>query len=388
MLQKLPLLPNGKLDRKHLPAPELSSLPHGAYVSPRDVVELQLVQMWEELLSAHPVGIHDNFFELGGHSLKAIQMSARIKQQFERTAPIAFFLQNPTVAMLAAALREQEKGTRTSRSALIKMKEGNGRPPLFFVHPVGGNVLCYAGLGRYLDADQPFYGLQSPADERLATIESMATHYLSCVREVQPKAPYYIGGWSLGGAVAFEMARQLEASGVHAQVFLVDAQAPGAHLVMDLDDRALMAQFVSDLENLSGKRAGISFESAEGLSTERALKLIVDHLREHQIVPFEFSAQELLSIFNIFSNNLRAFAAYKPGSCGCQVNLIRSSASAKSAHSALGWKELTTGQFEVNEIEGDHYSIVTGSQVTTLAALLEEKLARGSQPAVAAAQHR
>ena len=381
LLEKMPLLPSGKVNRKALPEPELSSLPQSAYAGPRDTIELQLAQMWEELLSVQPIGIHDNFFELGGHSLKAVQLAVRIRKQFGYAVPIALFLQNPTIAMLATALREQ--GQEASRSALVKIKAGSGRPPLFFVHPVGGNVLCYASLAGYLGGEQPFYGLQSTRDERLTTIEEMAAHYLSSLREVQSQGPYHIGGWSLGGVIAYEIGKQLASMEEQAVIFMVDSQLPSAELKVP-DQRELLAYFVRDLESLIGSKTVIPWENLQNLASQEALEVIAEHLREQRIMPPEFSSEELLAIFNVFSTNLRALFAYRPAPYRGAVTLFTSSASVRE-HSdpALGWREFAAGNFEIAEIEGDHYSIMTGPQVTLLAAVLEDKLA-GKERAVAA----
>jgi amino acid adenylation domain-containing protein len=385
LLEKMPLLPNGKVNRNGLPAPELSTLPANAYVGPRNMIELQLVQIWEELLSVQPVGVRDNFFDLGGHSLAAIQLSAHIRQQMGHTIPIGFLLQNPTIESLAVALREQVGGAKASCSALVKIKTGKGRVPLFFVHPVGGNVLCYAGLSRHLTSEQPFYGLQAPGEEQLISLEDMATHYLSCLRLVQAKGPYYIGGWSMGGAVAYEMGRQLEFGGEQAEIFLIDTQAPPFKFAHDdLDDQSLMAHFISDLESLTGKKTNISVQTVESLEKEQAVKIIANHLRERQIVPPEFGSEELATLFNLFTNNMRALLTYCPGPYAGPVTLMKSSASGREhLDPALGWRNLVTGLFEVVEIEGDHYSIVTGAQVARLPALLEEKLSHGGRLAEA-----
>ncbi len=384
LLEKMPLLPNGKVNRKGLPTPEFSSLPHHSYVNPRDAVELQLAQIWEELLAIQPVGIRDNFFELGGHSLKVVQLAGRIRQQFGRTVPIAFFLQNPTIELLAAALREQRKDNEASRAPLVKIKAGQGNPPLFFVHPVGGNVLCYAGLARHLNIPQPFYGLQSSGDLHPATIEQMAAHYSRCVRAVQANGPYCIGGWSMGGVIAYEMARQLQSSGEQVEIFLIDAKAPNVHSPQEVpDNQALLLHFIHDLENLLGRKADISLEAIQGLEMEQALQTIVSHLRRQEIMPAEFSSVELLALFHLFSTNLRALFAYRPGKHDGPIALIKSSASAREdPDPAFGWRELLQGSFEIEEIEGDHYSIVTGAHVGQLAAVLEEKLSRPGRRAM------
>jgi len=384
VLDKMPLLPNGKVNRNALPAPELNLLPQNAYVGPRDTLEFQLVHLWEELLSVQPIGVRDNFFELGGHSLKAVQLTARLRQQFGYGISIALFLQNATIESLAAALRAQVQ--ESGRPALVGIKPSGTRAPFFCVHPVGGNILCYAGLVRHLSAEQPFYALQSPVPECPATIEAMASHYLSCLRAVQATGPYYLGGWSMGGVIAFEMARQLQLAGEAATVFAVDSAVPdvAAHAEA-LDDRILLRHFVGDLEGVTGKRFALPWETLQDVEAAEAIKLVLAHARKEHIVPAEISDDELLALFDMFINNLRALLSYQPGPYAGPMILIRSSTTARDhVDPALGWTRWATGPLEVLDIEGDHYSIVTGTHSSDLAALLDDKLARRGRPAVAA----
>ena len=171
--------------------------------------------MWEEVLAVRPVRIQDDFFTLGGHSLLAARLFDRIERRMGQRLPIAILFQAPTIEGLAAILRR--KGWSPSWSSLVAIQTAGTRPPFFCVHAVGGNILSYRLLSRHLGAEQPFYALQSqgldgehPPHE---TVEAAAAHYVEEIRTVQPRGPYYLGGTSLGGIVAFEMAQQLVAQG-------------------------------------------------------------------------------------------------------------------------------------------------------------------------------
>jgi amino acid adenylation domain-containing protein len=383
LLEKMPLLPNGKVDRKSLPAPEFDLLPHGAYVPPRDTLELQLVQIWEELLGVQPIGVRDNFFEVGGHSLRAVQLTARIRQQFGKSIPIAVLLQSATIEALAGALRRQTAKVERQQ-ALIRMKAGGDRKPFFCVHPVGGNVLCYAGLARHLSAEQPFYALQSSSEDS-ASIQAMASHYLAEARSVQAQGPYLLGGWSMGGVVAFEMARQLQLAGEQAEVFLIDSLAPGLKPVeQTLDERTLLDYFVQDMEGISGKKLGLSGKKFQELEIADAASSILEQLRKQGITADEIEQQDLLALFHTFRDNLKALLGYSPMPIAGSLILIRSSSTGREQNdSFLGWSDLALGRFEMHEIEGNHYSIVTGADVNLLAALLEEKFAERRESAIA-----
>lgn len=215
-LRAMPLTPNGKVNRRALPAPDQADLaPKEKFAAPRDVIESRLAQIWETVLNVRPIGVRHNFFELGGHSLVAVRLMHRIEQAFGKNLPIATLLQAPTIEQLAAILRQE--GWSPSLSCLVPIQTGGSKPPFFCVHGANGTVVRFHDLARYLGSDRPFYGLQAPGlDARNpchTRAEDMASHYIKEIRGVQPEGPYFLGGYSFGGVVAFEMAQQLTAQG-------------------------------------------------------------------------------------------------------------------------------------------------------------------------------
>jgi len=216
-LPAMPLTPNGKVDRRALPVPDFdspdSSMGSNDAVAADDLFQAQLIQIWEKVLGRKPVGLRDNFFDLGGHSLLAVRLMNRIKQLTGTTIPLAVLLEAPTVEQLAVALRN---GCAHRWDSLVPIQPEGSRPPFFCVHGVGGNVVGFHYLAKYMKPDYPFYGLQaqgmdgSHSDTR---IEDMAAHYINAIRAVQARGPYQLGGFSLGGLVAYEMACQLVAAG-------------------------------------------------------------------------------------------------------------------------------------------------------------------------------
>jgi thioesterase domain-containing protein len=138
----------------------------------------------------------------------------RIKQVHGKSLPLAVLLQAPTVEKLASVLRGD---CAEHWASLVPVQPEGSKPPFFCVHGVGGNVVGFHELAKRMKPDFPFYGLQSQGldgkTELHATIESMAAYYLQEIRAVQPKGPYHVGGFSMGGLVAYEMAHQLLAAG-------------------------------------------------------------------------------------------------------------------------------------------------------------------------------
>jgi amino acid adenylation domain-containing protein len=210
-LSLIPLTPNGKVDRKALPKPQAEDNLAISFVAPNDSLEMQLTKIWESVLSVKPIGIMDNFFEIGGHSLLAARIFSRIEKTMGLNLPLVTLFQAPTVELLAKIIRG--KSWNAGWSSLVPIQAGGSKPPLFFVHGAGGNVLLYRELALHLGNDQPFYGLQAQGlDGRkppYTSFEDMATHYVKEVRSLQPEGPYYLGGYCLGGAIALEMAQQL-----------------------------------------------------------------------------------------------------------------------------------------------------------------------------------
>jgi thioesterase domain-containing protein/aryl carrier-like protein len=220
-LAAIPLTANGKLNRAALPAPDAArpELAHG-YTAPQTPTEEALADIWAEVLGVDRIGVHDNFFELGGHSLLATQVVARIRAT-GRELSIGDLFDHPTIAGVAPLLGAPSDALQPR--SIVEIRRGTDDPPIFFVHSGTGSVTDYTGLAAHFADGQRVMGLQSRGladdDEPLTTVEQMAKAYLEEVRVVQPEGPYLFAGWSMGGYVALEMARQLGHG--EADVFLV-----------------------------------------------------------------------------------------------------------------------------------------------------------------------
>jgi thioesterase domain-containing protein/non-ribosomal peptide synthetase component F len=192
--------------------------PPAADTSPRrpaDETERKLGKIWEKLLGIAPIGLNQNYFELGGTSILAVRLFSRIASEFQRKLPLSVLFEAPTIAQLARYLREQPY--ERAWSPLVTIQAQGSRPPFFCIHGGGGSVLIYRDLSQHLGSEQPFYGLEAQgldgARPYLETIEEMASLYVKEIRRVQPHGPYYLGGYCMGGTVAYEMAQQLRADG-------------------------------------------------------------------------------------------------------------------------------------------------------------------------------
>lgn len=173
-----------------------------------------LTSIWERVLGRSPIGMEDNFFDLGGDSSLALKLFTEIAQIYGRELPPVVIYQMPTIAALAAAL---EQPTLPRFAPLVLLKPGTTEPPVFITHGMGGNVMDFFQLVKCIRSRQPIYGMQAKGldgvEEPFDRIEDMAQFFLNAIKAVQPRGPYFLMGYSLGGLVVFEMARRLSQAG-------------------------------------------------------------------------------------------------------------------------------------------------------------------------------
>jgi thioesterase domain-containing protein/acyl carrier protein len=225
LLDQLPLGSNGKLDRTALERLDGVELPEGGErVVASTELERRMVEIWKELLGKDRIGVHDNFFELGGHSIQAAQLAVEIEKLVGQKLPISALFESPTIASLARRLSDEQWAP--AWSSLVPLQPMGSRPPLFVVHGVGGDVYGFLGLAKDFAPEQPVYGIQAVGLDgsvpRHASVEEMATHYIKEIRSFQPDGPYHLCGYSMGGLIAYEMARQLHHQGQTAILILLD----------------------------------------------------------------------------------------------------------------------------------------------------------------------
>jgi len=349
ILSAMPLTPNGKIDRRGLPAPEAEV--SAETTSATDVLESQLVRIWEDVLGKKRIGIRDNFFELGGHSLVAAKLMYRIGQMLGKNLPLAMLVGSPTIEQLAAALRQD--GWSHHWSSLVPIQPSGSEPPFFCIHGVGGNAIGFHELGRRMGPDYPFYGLQSQGLDGKhschTSIEEMAAHYISEICSVQPEGPYFVGGFSFGGLVAYEMAQQLRASGHEVGLLVLFDTYPGnlkavGTSLIDLLLHPTLQHWFHDLPRIAGKRI------------RRSLK----NWRVPQVLR------------DVRDSNTMAADRYKLRPYAGKTALVRAAEkSLRSTEDPLAaWNGLISN-LDIHEIPGDHYDMLVEPQVNSLAECLK-----------------
>lgn len=372
VLERLPLTENGKVDRAALPVPR-QSLPerNRARSTPADEVESRLLAIWEEVLGIRPIGLTDDFFTLGGHSVLALRVFAKIEAEWGLHLPLSMLLKAPTVERLAKALRQDN--IADSWSSLVTIQSGNpgdARPPLYIVSGVGGNVVRFRELARHLGPDQPVFALQPPGldgeQPYLTRLEDLAAHHVREIRAKQKNGPYHLAGYSFGGAVVFEMARQLDAQGEEAAlVALLDAPEwhYSARVLAEMGWRRWLVRSKSRVKRLlfGPDRFGYLWDRLKRLGP-RCVYTIYDFVG----LPFPQRVGDIIDV------NMRAVSAYRPKSYRGKIVLLRTAGdpALDGDDTTLGWGALAKGGVEVHEIPGNHEDLATEPNVQFLAQIL------------------
>jgi amino acid adenylation domain-containing protein len=217
VLDAMPMTPNGKVDRRALPAPNaVQSERSVSFVASEGILQLQLARIWEEILDVRPIGITDDFFEMGGTSLLAARLVDRIMDVCGQSLPLASLFAGATIAHIEAALLEGKDLDR--RAPVVQVQAGDKtRQPFFYLHgDLRDGGLYAVKLARALDPDRPFYAIHPTGTDGGPvpyTLKEIAAHELEVLRAVQPEGPYLLGGFCAGAFVAFEMAQQLREQG-------------------------------------------------------------------------------------------------------------------------------------------------------------------------------
>jgi thioesterase domain-containing protein len=390
LLDSLPLTPNGKLDRKALPNPSRTETGK-ALIAPRDSLEASLTEIWEKILAVKPIGVQDNFFELGGHSLLAVRLLAEIEKSLGNRLPVFSIFQAPTIERQAAILRpevwseSQISLWSTYPSHVVPFQPKGAKPPIFWLNWGPWDFR----LPRYLGSDQPVYGLQHQSqDGRPAlhtSIEEMAAFYINEMRTVQSNGPYFIGGFCVGGMIAFEMAHQLQKQGeVVALLALLDATRPRSAGLPPVSKVApsmpwhftrMRNKIYRHLQELAPLRPQEKLSYALVRVNDRIMgqrekvRWIVRKFLCETFgypLPLGFRADYIVSIYG------RAARAYEPKIYKGPAVIFRTQG--RYRNHRPDWETILHGRLQVEELDCEHESIFKEPHVQTFAKKLKTRL--------------
>lgn len=354
-LDSIPVLPNGKTNRRALPAPSVN--PSGGRTSltpPRNPTETVIQSIWQAALQTETIGIHDNFFDLGGHSILAVGVVSRIESALQRPCALALLFKHPTVAELAEALSQTSPGDHKDIPVAVLQPLGQG-PGLFLL----AGAEMYRRLAQLLDPGMPVYGvfsqteidlLEQPTDlaPPVVTVETLAREYKDLIRGIQPHGPYFLGGFSIGGLLAFEVARQLQTEGeTIGLIALLDSRLPGHGF------RHLVAGVVRRLRLL--RRGGLGHV----LHVYRVFR----HQTEHRHEPGSRRIQ-------VYAKAMRDHEATP---CDLPAVFLQAGDDLSTAP-AYGWRSLLP-RLTIERVPGKHMDILEPPHVEVLAAAMRPHLA-------------
>jgi amino acid adenylation domain-containing protein len=383
IISAMPLTPNGKVDKKALADQQIQPAenPH-LYVAPRTDVEKLVADIWSEFLGIGMISVFDNFFQLGGHSLIAVQVMTRIEKLTGKRLPLAALFDNSTVEKLALML--EMDGKSIVWDSLVPIKPDGNKMPLYIVHGAGLNVLLFNTLASGMDADQPVYGLQAKGlngiDEPLSNIVDIAAHYNASIMAQNPNGPYALAGYSFGGIIAFEMARQFMQQGKEVKMLAM------------LDTYAYRSPYYDPWLTMQVKR--VKFFSRKlyyNLSFPNGFINTVVHNRKAAKRGFTKLTWKLIKDekqqgFFGYSNkidemNILAEKRYKLEPNNIAIELFRAEDHTfyMDDFEYLGWKPYALNGVNVHKIPGGHNSIFKAPNDKIFASILQNCLNKASQ---------
>jgi acyl-CoA synthetase (AMP-forming)/AMP-acid ligase II/thioesterase domain-containing protein/acyl carrier protein len=381
IVDKFPMGPTGKIPRRGLADAFGLSIATAANRAervednrPATPLEAKLQRLWQETLRLDRVGLHEDFFMLGGDSLQAVELFLKIEKEFGRRMPRSVLFEAGTVAKMAEHIEAV-----VPSFCIVPIQTKGDLPPFFCVHDGYGQVLSYRELSLLLGEDQPFYGIQARGidgeEEPFVRIEDMAAHYVKEIRKVQPEGPYYIGGHSFGGRVAYVIAQQLQAAGQDvAFLALFDTYSSLGRMRVETGD-----WFARHLERIRALPPG-RWPAYVGLRVQNIAEAVYLRLRlKGYSAAWHFYKSRGKPVPRFLrrvepANDMirRAYRAQPYDGNATLFKCERSARTPADAHD--GWYKLVKGDLDIRPIPGTHHEIVNQPYVPALAAELAEAL--------------
>jgi len=376
---EIPKGPTGKVQRHKLAEvfASTSNRRTAAATAPNRSVsdlESQLQSLWSTALGRGHVGLDEDFFELGGDSLQAVELFLRIEETLGHPLPRSVLFEAGTVAAMAKLIEAS-----TATKCVVPIQPDGRRPPLFCVHDINGEVLNFRGLAGHLNANQPVYGIQSvgldKSEPPLVRIEDMAARYITEMRQVQPSGPYYVGGYSMGGWIAYEIARQLQETGQSVALLALFDTNPRQG-----QGRASVSQWIGHHRDRLAEipATGVAPYLARRVSnmgTVAATKV------RGRIYTTAWRMAETQGkgipkmLYRPIEANLLAVRSYRPRPYEGDAVLFKAAPYAWMPQDVQeGWRNLILGDLEIRSIPGNHDTLLDEPHVLTVAETLSDCL--------------
>ena len=356
-----------------------SAAPAASVGEPPPATRLQsrLREIWENVLGHDSIAPSDNFFEIGGHSLLAVKLIAQIEKHLGKRLPLPILFRAPTLEKMAGALAAD--AAPTLGSCVVEIQPRGSRPPIFWLHTLGGGgggLFTYRKLAEALGPDQPSYGFVAPA-QPFDSIEAMAARYISEMRALQPAGPYRLGGYCFGGVVAYEMARQLHAAGEHTAVLaLLDSSPPDPR---GRRSKPSLRLALHALATLPGWLASLDRAAVKSIFGRVAARL-----KRRRPTPKDPASrlEEFVDMVNYPADykrfaqaHWRALMNYDPQPFPGRATLFKTDERRLfRLDAARDWRRLLGSGLQVRRVTGRHEEILDSPHVQPLASQLRELL--------------
>jgi amino acid adenylation domain-containing protein len=390
VLDKLPLTPNCKIDRKALPAPFGES--ENLYEAPRNEVEKQLAQVWSAVLGREEIGIHDNFFDLGGHSLLAMKLLNNIQQLLGQQLSLSSLFQNPTIAQLAPQIchtHQQSHSDLLSFQPVHWSVDGEATP-LYCLPGANGHGFYFRDLAINLGIERPVYALETPGRDGLSPIPDSVTDHASqlieLLRQQQAKSPYILAGYSSGCAVAFEIACQLEQLGEKVGLLAIFDAGLVSHpeSITNRADIDWIWQTIQRIEAIKGVSLELKYDDLAAEADDRSRwDLAAEYLYNHNILPEHSTLSLLKNNMKVMKTLTLNYANYRPQHpISAPIILFRAREVQKILIQELqaisdynlpdwGWQAYTQKPVKVISVPGNHGRMLYEPNIKILAAELQ-----------------
>jgi amino acid adenylation domain-containing protein len=391
----LPLTSNGKLDLKGLSQglPQHRDAPP---VTSRNETDAILLRLWEDVLKTNGFGIEDDFFSIGGHSLAAIILQARIEQTFDRQLPLKLLFQRPTIAQLSDELGASVPKPRSAAPRCVTLRSGAVDANLFLIHPISGEAACFQDLANAVNSSLSVHALEAPFlfDISEATesesVEERAKRYIDLLRAKQPHGPYFLAGYSLGGKISFEMARQLiDSRETVAFLGIIGSGAPRPSLdTPGVTEHQVLERIKAFLFSRSPNSAHKVYSALPADPAEQLMTILHDHygnIRPKE----ELGSAEALSraqhILRGYKRRVDVAAQYIPRIYDGNLTVFRheqhwNNTDPMLISPSLGWERYSTKPVTVIPIPGRHGTILSIPYVRELASSMDEVIIQALTP--------
>ncbi|KJD33682.1 hypothetical protein PK35_07350 [Tamlana nanhaiensis] len=362
ILDNLPKTLNGKIDRKALHKPETEKIPETTFTGPRTKAEKIVSSIWQNCLNIPKIDIFSDFFELGGQSIIAVKVMTLLEEETGKRLPLASLFSHPTIEKLALLLDMDNRFI--TWDSLVPIKKGGSKTPLYIVHGAGMNVLIFNALAKNLDDDQPVFALQAKGlngiDKPHESVPEMAAHYIEAILKQNPNGAFALAGYSFGGIIAYEMAKQLQKKGKRLTMLaMLDTYVSPAYnyksrfrkKIAALNYRVKSNFYVLSQMITSWEHSKIRINSKKRAFKNLMLRLKYGKEKQHETV----NNQPYL----LDKMNMEAIRKYKIEPGDFKVDLFRVEDSSYYMHDRefLGWNKIARKGVEVHNIPGDHVQL-------------------------------